>query len=78
MNLNIISWNVRGMNYKDKLIHMQNLIRMWRDDVICFQETKMREINRRVIQSLWGNLHIDWTSLGSNGVSGGILLMWDR
>ena len=66
------------MNYKDKLIHMQNLIRMWKDDVICLQETKMREINRRVIQSLWGNLHIDWTSLGSNGVFSGILLMWDR
>ena len=35
-------------------------------------------INRRVIQSLWGNQHVDWISLGSNGAVGEILLMWDK
>jgi hypothetical protein len=38
----------------------------------------MTEVNCQVIRSLWGNNHVDWTSLGSNGASGGILLMWDR
>uniref|UniRef100_A0A2N9GAB0 Uncharacterized protein n=1 Tax=Fagus sylvatica TaxID=28930 RepID=A0A2N9GAB0_FAGSY len=71
-----------GLNKRDggqtSLNGFSFAVKMWKDDVICLQETKMREINRRVIQSLWGNLHIDWTILGSNGVSGGILLMWDR
>ena len=54
---------------------MCNLIRMWKVDVICLQETKMTKINSRVIQSLWGSQHV---SLGSNGAFGGIILMWDR
>jgi hypothetical protein len=31
-----------------------------------------------VVQSLWGNQHVDWISLGSNGAARGILLMWDK
>ena len=38
----------------------------------------MADIDRKVIQSLWGSKHVDWTSLGSNGAAGGIVLMWDR
>ena len=78
MNLNIVSWNVRGLNDKDKCLRMRNLLRMWKADIICLQETKLAVINRRVIQSLWGNQHVDWISLGSNGAAGGILLMWDK
>jgi exonuclease III len=78
MNLKIVSWNVRGLNDKDKRLRMRHLIKLWKADVICLQETKMAEFSRRVIQSLWGNQHVDWTSLGSNGAAGGILLMWDR
>jgi exonuclease III len=77
MNLKIVSWNVRGLNDKDKRLCVRNLIRMWKADIICLQETKMADINRRVIQSLWGNQHVDRISLGSNGATGGILLMWD-
>jgi hypothetical protein len=78
MNLNIVSWNVRGLNDKDKCLRVRNLIRMWKADIICLQETKLAVITRRVIQSLWGNQHVDWISLGSNGAAGGILLMWDK
>ena len=34
-------------------------------------------INRAVIRSLWGGQHVDWSYLGSYGVSGGVLVMWD-
>jgi exonuclease III len=78
MNLNIVSWNVRGLNDKDKRLRMRNLIRTWKADIICLQETKMAAINRRVIQSLWGNQHVDWIILGSNGTARGVLLMWDK
>lgn len=58
-------------------IHSSN-IKMWKADATCLQETKMAEINHRVIQTLWGSQHVDWTSLGLNGAAGGILLMWDK
>uniref|UniRef100_A0A2N9IF49 CCHC-type domain-containing protein n=1 Tax=Fagus sylvatica TaxID=28930 RepID=A0A2N9IF49_FAGSY len=41
-------------------------------------ETKLDFIDRRVIRSLWGIHHVDWLYLGSEGASGGILMMWDR
>ncbi len=78
MNLKIVSWNVRGLNDSDKRLRVRNLIRLWKADLICLQETKMGYFDRKLIKSLWGSPHVDWISLGSNGASGGILLMWDK
>ena len=78
MNLKIISWNVRGLNEKDKRLQIRNPIRIWRADVICLQETKMKLITRGFIKSIWGCHHVDWVYLSSIGTSSGILVMWDR
>jgi exonuclease III len=78
MNLKIISWNVRGLNDSDKRLRVRNLLRLWKADLICLQETKLGHFDRKMIRSLWGSPHVDWISLGSNGASGGILLMWDK
>ena len=81
MNLKIISWNVSGLNDRDKRLRVRNLVRKWGPDVICLQETKMELITRAVIRSLClgggGGEHVDWSYLGSSGASGGVLLMWD-
>ena len=77
MNLKIISWNVRGLNDRDKRLQVRNMVRRWRPDVICLQETKMELITRAVIRSLWRGQHVDWSYLGSCGAFGGVLLMWD-
>ena len=78
MNLKIVSWNVRGLNEHDKRLQVRNLIRKWKADIVCLQETKLELINRGVIFSLWGGHHVDWLYLGSMGASGGVLLMWDN
>ena len=75
MNLEIISWNVRGLNEQDKRLRDRNLIRNWRLDIVCLQETKLELITRAVIRSLWGGQHVDWSYLGSCGAFGGVLLM---
>ncbi|XP_059445313.1 uncharacterized protein LOC132177112 [Corylus avellana] len=38
----------------------------------------MEIISREVIHSLWGGQHVGWKYKGSNGLSGGMLMMWDR
>ena len=38
----------------------------------------MELITRGFIKSIWGCQHVDWVYLSSIGVSGGILVMWDR
>uniref|UniRef100_A0A2N9EFE5 Reverse transcriptase domain-containing protein n=1 Tax=Fagus sylvatica TaxID=28930 RepID=A0A2N9EFE5_FAGSY len=76
------------LNDCDKRLHIRNLIRLWKADVVCLQETKLGEVDRRLIKSLWGCPHLDWLSMGSNGASGekgelygkelaGIISWWD-
>ena len=52
MNLKFVSWNVRGLNEQDKRLQVRNLIRKWKADIVCLQETKLELINRGVIFSL--------------------------
>ena len=78
MNLKIVSWNVCGLNDSDKCLRIRNLIRLWKADLVYLQETKLGEVDRSLIKSLWGCPHLDWLSLGSNGASEGILLIWDK
>jgi exonuclease III len=74
----IISWNVRGMNELEKRTKMRGLLREWKADIVCLQETKMEVIRREVVYSVWGCVYVDWVYLGSRGASGGILVIWDR
>ena len=78
MNLKLLSWNVRGLNEVDKRLQIHNLLRSWKVDIVCLQETKLEWITRGIVRSIWGCPYVDWLYLGSDGASGGILLMWDR
>ena len=78
MNLKILSWNVRGLNEKEKWLKVCNFLRSWRADIVCLQETKLEWVTRGIVRSIWSCPYIDWLYLGSEGASGGILLMWDR
>ena len=69
--------NVRGMNDQNKRLQVKHLLKLWRLDIICLQETKLDLITRGLVCSLWGLHHLDWLYLGSTGALGGILLMWD-
>jgi exonuclease III len=78
MKIKILSWNVRGLNLEEKRMKIKSLLREWKADVVCFQETKIQVVTRELIQSLWGGAQVDWCYLGAQGASGGILIMWDR
>ena len=38
----------------------------------------MEWVTRGLVRSIWSYPYIDWLYLGSEGASGGILLMWNR
>ena len=77
MTLKILSWDVRGLNDVDKRIRIKGMLKEWKTDIICLQETKMELITRQTVRSLWSCHHVDWIYLGSVGASGDILVMWD-
>ena len=78
MNLKILSWNVRGLNDRRKRSIVKNLLRDWKCDVICLQETKLTGMDRQMVGNLWSCPFVDWVSLDAVQTVGGILLMWDR
>jgi hypothetical protein len=78
MKHKILSWNVRGLNDMDKRLRISNLLRLWKVDIVCFQETKIERMSSWFVHSLWDCPYVDWCHVDSRGASGGILLMWDR
>lgn len=54
MNLKIISWNVRGINDAGKRLRISNLLKSWKPNIICLQETKMEHISFGLVRGLWG------------------------
>ena len=54
MNLKILSWNVKGLNVVEKRLQIRNLLRTWRADIVCLQETKLEWITRGIVRSIWG------------------------
>jgi len=69
---------VKGLNDEDKCPRVRNLLREWKVDIVCFQETKLEVMSCSVVRSLWGCHYVDWCCLDSRGAFGGILIMWDR
>lgn len=41
MNVKIISWNVKGLNCRDKCRMINSLVQKWKADVLCSWETKL-------------------------------------
>ena len=73
-----LSWNVRGLNNHKKRSVVKNLLRDWKCDVVCLQETKLSAIDLGVVRSLWSNPYVDWVALNAVNTAGGVLLMWDK
>ena len=46
MKIKMISWNVRGLNDSRKRLVVKNLLREWKCDVVCLQETKITSMNK--------------------------------
>ena len=41
MNVRLLSWNVRRFNNPHKRDTVKNLLKEWKCEVVCFQETKL-------------------------------------
>jgi len=73
-----ISWNVRGINDRDKRALLKNFLRNWNCDLICIQETKLEEVELADIRSIWGNQPVGFAVLKAIGTAGGILVLWNK
>jgi exonuclease III len=53
-HLNIMTWNVRGLNDKTKRIAVRKQIMLHIPNIITLQETKLGDINREIINESVG------------------------
>jgi len=63
MKVNIVSWNVRGLNDPSKRLQIKNLMNKWRADVYCFQESKIKGDISRIVKDLWANRKVKYAQL---------------
>ena len=57
---------------------INNLLRDWKCDVVCLQETKVAKMDLGMVRSLWSNPYLGWVALNAVNTAGGIVLMWDK
>ena len=53
---------------------MKNLLKEWKCDVVCFQETKLDCTNSSVVKSFWGMPFVDWVALDAVHTTRGVLV----
>ena len=59
MKIRILSWNVRGANDSDKRKLIKSIIKSNKVDVVCLQETKIKEMRTGLVRSLGVGRHLD-------------------
>lgn len=75
-NLNILSWNVRGLNERNKRLAVRQSILLERPDIITFQETKMQSIDVAQFREMCGRRLDQYVTVPAQGTRGGILIAW--
>ncbi|XP_022154822.1 uncharacterized protein LOC111021983 [Momordica charantia] len=63
--MKILSWNVRGINGYKKRLKVKKTIMKSNPDVVLLQETKLQQIDRIIIKSLWSSKDVGWACLNS-------------
>ena len=78
MKLRILSWNVRGVNDREKRKLIKEVIKSQKADLVCLQETKIQEMLNGLVKSLGVGRCLEWGVLNSRGAARGVLVFWDN
>ena len=69
MKLKILSWNVRGANDVVKRKVIKESLKSQKVDVVCLQETKLKDLSRGTLRSLAVGRYMEWAATYSKGAS---------
>jgi exonuclease III len=75
--LNILGWNVRGLNDLDRRDTVHETIASSSCQLVCLQETKLAAVTSLEAAYIGGYRLKNFAERPANGTRGGILLLWD-
>ena len=52
MIIKFLSWNVRSLNDPHKRVVVKNLLREWKCDIVCLQESKLDSTSSIMVKNL--------------------------
>lgn len=73
--MKILSWNVNWLGNLSKTGKVKELVRRVDLNIVLFQETKLGEVDRFLMHSVWDNRFKEWECLPSIGLLGGLLVV---
>eukprot|EP00253_Pinus_taeda_P027023 PITA_27023 len=74
--MNLISWNLRGLNGPGKLRILKNMIKMEKPQICFLQETKCNsDTLERILSKAW--IGCQTVAVDASGSSGGLSIAWD-
>lgn len=71
---NFLSWNVCGLNNRNKRLGVRQTILIEKPDVVVLQETKLQCVSDQIIREVCGRRLDTYRVLESVGTRGGIIL----
>lgn len=74
----VMYWNIRGLGRLEKRRAVKNLIAKHKPALVFIQETKLRQVDVGVIQSLGGNFLTKTITINSEGVDKGLISLWNE
>ncbi|KAH7689113.1 DNase I-like protein [Dioscorea alata] len=77
MNLNIITWNVRGLGRPNKRFLVKNFFDLHQADVCCIQESKLAYLTQSIWREIGEGRLNSFNHIPARGSSGGIIIGWN-
>lgn len=78
MSIKILSWNVRGLNNRDRRRLLKEMVRKSKAEVVLVQESKLELVDCWVIYDLNSFSRTGWISLPSIGAARGVIIFWNK
>ncbi|KAL9673474.1 hypothetical protein QQ045_029732 [Rhodiola kirilowii] len=75
--MQVITWNVRGANGRRKQLALRRLRCKFQMNMVFIQETKIRKLEDKVVEALWGGEKFSWFGSDAEDSSGGLLTIWE-
>ena len=76
-NIKFISWNVRGLNDKDKRAKIKHVVMAEAPHLICLQETKIQSMDPMLVKQTVGAKATHYRAIPACNTAGGLLVAWD-